>query len=308
MKKRTKSIITLILLPVIVYFVFLILQPTQFGSSESLYIQLQQILLPSVAACGFYFILTMGLFDFTLGSNMILASLIGCLLSVNYGYAGLILGCIIVGTVIGFANGIMYIKFKIPSIIVTIGLLIVYESVACLISPQGTVKLSNDFRMFGFAPWNFIIAIAAFGFATYLIMTTRTGIYIKAIGTNEPMAKNMGVDVSKYKVLGFVLCGFFAGICALLTISYGSSIMPVSGMGSMERNFTPIMGCFFGVAFKKYINPVIPIIIGEYVITLITTGIMTNGIDSSLKNTIAGVIMIVIVALMSKENIGKVIK
>ncbi len=306
--KKFKSLWVLILLPVVVYIVFFALQPKQFGSPESLYILLQQILLPSVSACGLYFILTMGLFDFTLGSNMILGSLIGCLLSVNFGYAGLILGCIVIGTAIGFANGLMYNKFKIPSIIVTIGLLIIYESIACLISPQGTVKLDSAYRLFGMAPWNFIVAFAAFAFATFLITTTRTGVYIKAIGTNENLAKSMGIDVARYKVIGFTLCGFFAGVCALMTICYGSSIMPVSGMGSMDRNFTPLMGCFFGVVFKKYVNPVIAIIIGEFVIALITTGIMTNGIDSSLKNTIAGIIMIVIVAIMSRKNSGEVVK
>ena len=308
MKKKTKSILTLIILPVIIYAIFFAMQPKQFGSLESLFILVQQILLPSVAACGFYFILTMGLFDFTLGSNMILGSLIGCLLSVKLGYFGLIAGCIVIGAVIGLANGLMYNRFKIPSIIVTIGLLIIYESIACLISPKGTVRLNDNYRIFGSDPWNFVLALAAFIFATILIKSTRTGIYIKAIGKNETMARSMGVNVNKYKVIGFLLCGFFAGVCALLTVSYGSSIQPLSGMNSMVRNFTPIMGCFFGVAFKKYINPVIAIIVGEFVISLITTGIMTNGVDSTFQNAIVGIIMIIIVAIMSRENLGDVVK
>jgi ribose transport system permease protein len=308
MKKKTKSILTLSLLVVVVYAVFFILQPKQFGSLESLYILIQQILLPSVAACGFYFVLTMGLFDFTLGSNIILSSLVGVILSTKIGYAGLVIGCVLVGAVIGFANGLMYNWFKIPSIIVTVGLLIVYEAIGCLISPEGTLRLSDDFRILRSFPWNFLVALAAFVFATVLIKSTKTGIYINAIGRNEQMAKNMGVNVNRYKVIGFALCGLFAGICALLTISYGSSIQPVSGLDSMSRNFTPLMGCFFGVAFKKYINPVVAIFIGEFVISLITTGIMTNGVDSTLQNALVGVIMIIIVAIMSRENLGEVVK
>lgn len=308
MKKKRRSILTLVLLVIGVYAVFYILQPTKFGNVESLFILIQQILLPSVAACGLYFILTMGLFDFTLGSNIILSSLVGVLLSTQFGYAGLVIGCILVGTLIGLANGFMYNWFKVPSIIVTVGLLIVYEALGCIISPEGTLRLSNDFRILRAFPWNFIVALASFVFATFLIKFTKTGIYINAIGRNEHMAKNMGVNVNKYKVIGFMLCGLFAGICALLTISYGSSIQPVSGMDSMGRNFTPLMGCFFGVAFKKYINPVIAIFIGEFVISLITTGIMTNGVDSTLQSAVVGVIMIVIVAIMARENLGEVVK
>lgn len=308
MKKKRRSILTLVLLVIGVYAAFFIMQPTKFGNLESLYILIQQILLPSVAACGLYFILTMGLFDFTLGSNIILSSLVGVLLSTQFGYIGLVIGCILVGTVIGLANGLMYNWFKVPSIIVTVGLLIVYEALGCIISPEGTLRLSNDFRILRAFPWNFLVALATFAFATFLIKYTKTGIYINAIGRNEYMAKNMGVNVNRYKVIGFTLCGLFAGICALLTISYGSSIQPVSGMDSMGRNFTPLMGCFFGVAFKKYINPVIAIFIGEFVISLITTGIMTNGVDSTLQSAVVGVIMIVIVAIMARENLGEVVK
>ncbi len=117
-----------------------------------------------------------------------------------------------------------------------------------------------------------------------------------------------GVDVSKYKVIAFTLCGVFAGITALLTISYSSNIIPVQGMTSMARNFQPIMGCFIGVAFKKYINPVISIILGEMMIAMIINGIMTNGADSTLQNTIIGITLLAIVAVMSKERRKEVVK
>lgn len=305
---KKSSILILSLLVIGVYAVFFILQPIKFGNIESLFILIQQILLPSVAACGLYFILTMGLFDFSLGANIILSSLIGVLLSAQLGYIGLVIGCILTGILVGLANGLMYNLFKVPSIIVTVGLMIVYEALGCIISPEGTLRLSNDFRILREFPWNILVALGSFALATFLIKYTKVGIYINAIGRNEQMAKSMGVNVNMYKVIGFTLCGLFSAICALLTISYGSSVQPVSGMDSMGRNFTPLMGCFFGVVFKKYINPVIAIFIGEFVISLITTGIMTNGVDSTLQSAVVGVIMIVIVAIMARENSSEVVK
>ena len=58
----------------------------------------------------------------------------------------------------------------------------------------------------------------------------------------------MGINVNKYKVLAFILSGAFLGVMAILTISYGSSMVAVTGMASMGRNFVPTMGCFFGLA------------------------------------------------------------
>lgn len=305
MKNKVKSLVLLLGLLVVTYLVFFILQPTRFGSAESLFILLQQCLLPSIAACGFYFVLTMGLFDFSIGANIILSALVACMLSVQFGFVGLVIGAVLVGTLVGVANGFLYLKFKIPSIIATVGLMIIYECVASYLAGENSYVLAEEYRILGQAPWNIIIAVIAFAIAMFIIKFTRTGIYIKAIGKNEPMAQNMGVNVSKYKVIGFILCGFFTGITALLTICYSSTVIPVQGMSSMARNFTPIMGCFIGLAFKKYVNPVISIIIGEFIIAMIISGIMTNGLDSTLQNTIIGVILLVIVAAMGLKNKGK---
>ncbi len=305
MKNKVKSLVLLLGLLVVTYLVFFILQPTRFGSPESLFILLQQCLLPSIAACGFYFVLTMGLFDFSIGANIILSALVACMLSVQFGFVGLVIGAVLVGTLVGVANGFLYLKFKIPSIIATVGLMIIYECVASYLAGGNSYVLAEQYRILGQAPWNIIIAVIAFAIAMFIIKFTRTGIYIKAIGKNEPMAQNMGVNVSKYKVIGFVLCGLFTGITALLTICYSSTVIPVQGMSSMARNFTPIMGCFIGLAFKKYVNPVISIIIGEFIIAMIISGIMTNGLDSTLQNTIIGVILLVIVAAMGLRNKGK---
>ena len=76
----------------------------------------------------------------------------------------------------------------------------------------------------------------------------------------------MGINVNKYKVLAFILSGAFLGVMAIFTISYGSSMVAVTGMASMSRNFVPTMGCFFGLAFKKYGMPLQAIVIGEVVI------------------------------------------
>ena len=74
----------LILLALMAFFffaVFKILAPTNFGSLNNLYFYLQSSVIYSVGACGFYFIVVMGLFDFSIGANVVLSSIVGVLLS-----------------------------------------------------------------------------------------------------------------------------------------------------------------------------------------------------------------------------------
>ena len=64
----------------------------------------------------------------------------------------------------------------------------------------------------------------------HFLKYTKIGTYTYAIGSNEFVAKNMGINVNKYKVLAFILSGAFLGVMAILTISYGSSMVAVTGM------------------------------------------------------------------------------
>lgn len=308
MRNRIKGIVILGALLIFTYIVFKILQPERFGSPSSLGILFQQSMLPAVAACGMYFIIIMGMFDFSLGANIVLSAIVGCLLSSKFGIPGLVVGGIAVGTIIGTINGFLYNKLRIPSIIVTVGLCILYECAGLLVSNESTVSLDKQLRTLGKLPYNIIFCLLACSLAYVILTYTKIGTYCKAIGANETMAHNMGVNIKKYKAMGFVLCGLFAGILSVVTISYGSSIRPASEMSSMSRNFSPIMGCFIGMALKKYINPVIAIIVGEFLIALINNGLLTNSIDATLQDVIVGLTLIVIVCITSSGKKEDVVK
>ena len=301
MNKRLKSTLLILCIPVVVYLIFRILQPGRFGSFDGMFILLQQAMIPSVTACGLYFIITMGLWDFSIGANIILSAIVAVRLYNLIGMPGLILGGIIVGALVGLINGVTYVKFKIPSIIVSIGMLMFYECLGMLASGGSIMNLASEGCILGRAPWNIVGCIIALILAHFLITYTRIGIYIRAVGSNETVVANMGVDVGKYKMLGFMLCGLFVGIASVLTISYSSSISPQLSMASMDRNFLPLMGCFVGVALKKYISPIIAIFLGEFTISMLISGLMTNGIDATLQNVVIGLTLLLIVGISASS-------
>ena len=100
-----------------------------FGSPSNLLSYFQASLIATVGAVGFYFVMDMGLFDFSIGANIILSAIIGCQLATNFdlGYAGLVLGSIATGGLVGLCNGLFYVKLRIPSMIVTAGLALIYD-------------------------------------------------------------------------------------------------------------------------------------------------------------------------------------
>ena len=203
------------------YALFKILTPSNFGSLTNLYSYFQSSIIYSVGGCGLYFIVVMGLFDFAVGSNIVLSSIVGVILSEKFGYIGFVIGCVGCATLVGVIIGLLYNQLNVPSMIVTVGIMLVLESVAVFAAGGVKQTLAPEMRFFSGAPGNIILALLAFWLMWFILNYTRIGTYCNAIGSNEFTAKNMGIDVKKYKLIGFALLHFFVGIMAILTVSYG---------------------------------------------------------------------------------------
>jgi ribose transport system permease protein len=305
---RFYGIILLLFMAVFFWVVFKILTPRNFGSADKMFYYFQSSIIYSVGACGFYFIVVMGLFDMSIGANVVLSAIVGVALSKNFGYLGLLIGVIICGSLIGLCNGFLYVKLKIPLMIVTVGLMLIYESLGYFVAKGSKQSLDTSMQFFGKAPGNIILALVAFFLTAFIIKYTRIGTYCYAIGSNEYVAKNMGINVNKYKLIGFVLLHFFVGIMAVLSVSFGTSVTAITGMASMSRNFTPLMGTFFGVAFKKYGSPVTAMVIGEFIISIIFNGFVALGAPTTVQNVVTGAALLIIVALTTKAPKGAVVK
>lgn len=308
--KGTKAYGYLMLLAMVLLFYafFKILTPDNFGSPANLFSYLQSSIIYSVGGCGLYFIVVMGLFDFAVGSNIVLSSIVGVILSQHFGYIGFVVGCLGCGTLIGLMIGTLYNQLNVPSMIVTVGLMLILECVAVFVAGGVKQTLAPELRFFSGAPGNIILAGLAFVLMYFILNYTKIGTYCNAIGSNEFTAKNMGINVKKYKLIGFILLHFFVGVMAILTVSYGTTMTALTGMTTMSRNFQPLMGTFFGVAFRKYGIPISAIVIGEFIISIIFNGFVALGAPTTIQNVVTGAALLAIVALTARGARGSVVK
>lgn len=298
----------LLLITVLCWAIFKVLCPATFGAPDQMLTYLQTALIYAVGGCGLYFIVVMGLWDFSVGSVLVLACLLSIGFSEMFGYVGLIVAPILCGIALGALNGLAYIKLRIPSLIVTVGLSLIYESLSVFASDWAGTRLSDTYKLFGAYPWNLILACIAFLLCWFILKYTKLGTYVNAIGANELTAKNMGVNVDKYKFFAFVLCSMFVGIMAVLYIGYGTAQTPMTGMLSQSLNFKPLMGTFFALAFKKYGHPVVSVVIGEFIISMMFAGFVALGMPVTINNVITGATLLIIVCITTKRIKGAVVK
>lgn len=299
----------LLLITVAVWAIFMVACPAgTFGSFDQMLTYLQTGLIYAVGGCGLYFIVVMGLWDFSVGSVLVLSELMAIGFSQMMGIPGVLLAPIVCGAVLGACNGIAYIKLRIPSLIVTVGLSLIYESFSVFASSAFGTRLDDAYKMFGSYPWNLVVALAAFVLCWFILKYTKLGTYVNAIGANELTAKNMGVDVDKYKFFAFVLCSMFVGIMAVLYIGYGTSQTPMTSMQSQSLNFKPLMGTFFALAFKKWGHPVPSVVIGEFIIAMMFAGFVSLGMPVTINNVVTGITLLGILVVTTKRVKGAVVK
>ena len=88
---RTKGYLLLLLMVIVSWGIFKIITPDNFGSAKNMLSYFEASLLAAVGAVGFYFVMVMGMFDFSIGANIMLSAIVGCVFANRFGlgYPGL---------------------------------------------------------------------------------------------------------------------------------------------------------------------------------------------------------------------------
>ena len=137
----------LVVLTVLCWAIFKVLRPETFGSPEQILTYLQSALIYAVGGCGMYFIVTQGLWDFSIGSVLVLSCLLAIGCSQMFGIAGLVVAPILCGVLLGFCNGLAYTVLRIPSLIVTVGLSLIYESFSVFAANWAGTRLDAQYNI-----------------------------------------------------------------------------------------------------------------------------------------------------------------
>ncbi len=137
----------------------------------------------------------------------------------------------LLGLATGFLVGVVQVKAKIPSFILTLSLLVTYWGLTALIS-GGYPRSVREYevittRLIKYVPTAFLLSVPIIAAAIFIMMRTRIGTYLYAIGSNEEGAQLAGINVDRYKILAFTLSGVFTGIGSIVLFSHLGSTAPV---------------------------------------------------------------------------------
>lgn len=312
--KRTKRILgntaRTLALPVGLFIVLFILSSAfgtgQFGSLASLRIVAQQTMMGAAIALAMTCNMKNGRWDFSIGMMTVMSSVIGGAigLALNIGAFGLLIGCILVALIASVLNGLLYITIKVPALVVSIGTMLVYESVILVFNKGSGARISiYNMLLFGRSPYVFILGIAA-GVVFYLLYThTRFGYNTRSLASNQALAVSTGINEKRNTMGCYLLCGLMVGIAGTINLSLSGSVLADAKFNaSMSMMFEAFPPVFIGFYLSRYTNLTVGVFVGAFSMKLLTAGMLALGIPAALQNVGIGLFLLVFIAFTTNQE------
>ncbi|WP_082224113.1 ABC transporter permease [Pseudorhodobacter wandonensis] len=270
---QERNIVVVTLLCCIVFYV---LSP-RFLSVDNMSAISRQIVPIGLIMLGQFFVIVSGNIDLSLGmASVLFAVVLGVFFGLTGGVGIGLLAVIVASLAMGFVNGALVAKLRLPAFIVTLSTLFVAQGLSGLIISRG----QQIFLMGGFFQWAgsekllgiylsvwFLIALGGLAYVVY--NHTRIGAAIIAIGNSEDNAKLAGINVDRVKIGVFMFSGLCSGFAGIMLSTRMGFVQPgLDGNGLLLDAIAAIIiggtliqggrgtigGALWGVAFIGIIN------------------------------------------------------
>ena len=219
---------------------------------------------------------------------------------------------LLVSLPIGFFNGILATKFRIPSLVATLATLMIWRGVS--LGLWGAAPLAYDVNLdsltilggtfLGRAGFNFsFIWLILVVLILFLILEkTDFGNKVYATGGNPIAAKEMGVNTDRVKIILFMLTSFCAGLSGIIQFGHLRLVAATAGDGlELEVIGATVIG---GTSLFGGVGSVIGSIIGAFLMAEVSIGIILMGISSYWYRAFVGgaLIAAILINLMVRRR------
>jgi ribose transport system permease protein len=294
------QIFILFLTIVVFIFVVSILSP-YFLSFRNLLNILQQIAVVGIITVGTTIVMLSGGLDISVGAVISLsASVTAVLIKGGTSAAVAVSAGFLTAVGAELANGLIISFSRCIPIIITLGMMSVYQGLALLVTGGYTHNLSGQFQFLGRGSLAYIpmpiVVLALVNIVAFLALKyTKLGRRIYIIGANENAAFVSGISINRVKILVYTLHGVTAGIASLVLVSRIGSAIAVMGSGYELRSIAAaVIG---GISIMGGEGKILGAFLGVTLLGLISNALNILNVPSSLQNVTLGVVIVVAVII-----------
>ena len=304
-KKLGLNRIMLVCILVLMFVVFKVVLGSKFPVGDSIKSTLNYVYFLGFLSLGVTFVIATGGIDFSIGPVMFCCALVSgyCMTSYGVPCAAAMVLCVLIGLAFGIFNGWLVSYMSVPPFIVSMASMNIAKGIASVFTktqsvswPQSSDPVNGWFRNIasynGF-PVGLVIFLGMAVVCGIVLYNTKPGRYILCLGSNQEAVRLSGVDVKKWKLLAFVICGTLAGFAAIAYVGSYTIVSP--GLGDTFNN-DAIASCVMGgTSMSGGVASIGGSIIGVMIISLLQEGILAMGFQKDYQYVITGIIVLVAV-------------
>jgi ribose transport system permease protein len=251
-----------------------------------------------IVAVGLSFVMIGGGIDLSVGYQM---SLVGVITAINMTvnhfpvWLSVLIG-LLIGTFLGFINGMIIVKIRVFPLIVTLATSTIFQGVSYIISNAQTFRdYPAEFLfltkpiLFGI-PFDVFLTLAIVLIASFLYAKTSFGWNILALGGNEEASRLAGINTRVMRVAVYALCGFFVAIATMVMISKANTTSSMFGPGT---EFTALTAAIVGgISFMGGEGNMLGLVTGVFLLAVLGNGMQLAGWGTYAQFIVKGMILL----------------
>ena len=202
---------------------------------------------------------------------------------------------VVTGTVCGLLNGLVTVTWRLPSFLVTLGMLEMARGATYLVTASRTIYLgarvdvvSRDVVAGLSAP--VLLAIAAVVAGEFMLRQMVFGRQLLAVGTNEEAARMAGISPARVRVVAFSICGALAGLTSVVQAGRLAAMDPNAGTGlELDAIAAVVIG---GTSLAGGRGSVVTSALGALVILVLGAGLAQMGVQEPTRRLVTGAVIV----------------
>jgi ribose transport system permease protein len=255
-----------------------------------------------IIAVGMTFVLIVGGIDLSVGSVLGLSgAVLGATMAhLHWPLPLSILAALAGGAACGWMNGAIGVRWRLPSFIVTLGMLEIARGATHLLTESRTQYIGGDIGLIAGTRWlglsiPAVLAVLTVVLGQLVLARTVFGRYMIAVGTNEEAVRLSGVDPRPVRVAVFTIAGFLSAVAGVIETSRLEAADPNAGIGlELQVIAAVVVG---GTSLLGGRGSVALSFLGVLIIALLGAGLVAVGVRDELKRLVTGLVIIAAVVL-----------
>lgn len=291
--------------------IFTIAKPTFLTGANIINLS-KQVAIMAILSVGMTFVLVSGGGGIELSMGSVI-SLVVVLISIfvtkmNIPIAAALILAVLVATGLGFVDGLVIAKIKVPPLIMTLGMQIFlygFTYTLCEGKPVYGIPSSltwiGQTYLFGVIPVSALLMIIIIILGQFFATKMYVGRYLYAVGSNDDTANLSGINADQIRIMAYTMCGALVGVAGIVMLGRIGSGQPSAGDG---YEMDVLTGCVLGgVSLNGGKGNVVKAFCGILIIGVLSNGMSLLGFDPFMQKMVKGLVLIIAVVIDSLQYI-----